>query len=449
MIMSTRPVRHSMPALLIGAVVSLGGVVERASAQSRQVPAPDQSHPVVIHSAMIHTVSGRTIESGYIAFESGRIVDVGAGDPPQLANAEIIDAHGLHVYPGLIAAGTTLGLVETSSVSVTVDHAELGSITPEVRAAVAVNPDSDLIPVTRSNGILTALVVPSGGLIAGRCSLMRLDGWTWEHMAIDPEAGLVINWPRTEVSSRSSSGDSAQRRQIAERLEEIDRVFDEAEAYLAARHADSNMTVDLRFEAMRASINREAPVFTRARSSGQIDSAIAWAVRRGLDLVIVGGHEADRSIPLLKRHNVPVIVTGLHRLPGHRDAAYDAPFTLPAKLREAGVTFAIASGTSPAHERNLNHNAATAVAYGLDKDAALRSVTIDAAEIIGLGETHGSLNVGKSATLIITSGDPLQITTDTLVAFIDGRRIDMGDRHKALYAKYREKYQQLGLLGQE
>ena len=423
-----------------------------AAAQSQQIPAPPQDHPVIIHSATIHTVSGEPIEDdGYVVFDRGVITDVGRGRPPQLPGAEVIDAHGLHIYPGFIAADTTLGLVETQSVQVTVDTTELGRVTPEVRAAVAVNPDSSLIPVARSNGILTGLVFPRGGLVAGRCSTIRLDGWTWEQMAIDAEAGLVVNWPRTEPSRgfsfrRPQSSEAEQRKQIAESLQEIERLFDDAVAYFQARESDLTQATDLRYEAMRSAISGEKPVFVRASSVGQIESAIAWATRRDLRIVIVGGQEADKAIPLILKHDVPVIIAGLHRLPRHRYEPYDSAFTLPAKLHTAGVRFAIASGTSPAHERNLNHNAATAVAFGLARSEALRAVTLSAAEILGLGDTHGSIDVGKAATLIITQGDPLQITTDTLVAFIDGRQIDLGNRQKAMHQKYREKYRQLGLL---
>lgn len=430
------------------ALLAIGICADAAHAQSRVPHAPPQQKPIVVHSTTVHTVSGRTIENGYILFENGVITALGEGSAPLLANAEEINAGGMHVYPGLIGLDTQLGLSETASVSVTIDHTELGRLTPEVRAAVAVNPDSDLIPVTRSNGILTSLIMPRGGLVSGRASIMRLDGWTWEQMAIDPEAGLVVNWPRTEPITAwwMQRSEEEQRREIAEDLESVERVFDEALAYMNAKAHDETRKTDLRYEAMRAAIEGEQPVYIRASSRGQIESAVAWAVRRDMKPVIVGGYEADQVIPLLKKHDVPVIVNGTHRLPSNRHEPYDAPFTLPAKLHEAGVRFAIASGAETAHERHLNHNAATAAAYGLPKDESLKAVTLHAADLIGLGESHGSLEAGKAATLMITTGDPLEITSDVLVAFIDGRRIDLGDRQKALYRKYQEKYRQLGLL---
>ena len=400
---------------------------------------------------MVHTISGPTHDPGYVVLDKGRIAQVGPGLAPNVRGAEVLTADGLHVYPGLNSTDTTLGLVETGAVSVTRDYSEYGSVTPEVWAAVAINPDTDLVPVTRANGILTAMVFPRGGLVPGRGSIIRLDGWTWEQMSIVPDAGLVIEWPRTEpdlrdVWWRETKPEKKQRKDITENLQKIERLFDDAAAYLQSAATDPEQAPDLRYDAMRDVLEGRKPVFVRAGSQGQIESAIAWAARRNLRVVIVGGTEADLAARLLVEHDVPVIITGLHRLPSHRDDPYDRRFNLPARLHEAGVRFAIASGSGSAHERNLNHNAATAVAYGLPREAAIESVTLRAAEIIGLGASHGSIEADKSATLIVTTGDPLQITTDTLIAFIDGRRIDLGNRHKALYEKYREKYRQLGLI---
>jgi imidazolonepropionase-like amidohydrolase len=419
-------------------------------AQSRQIPAPPQDRPVLIEHATIHTVSGETIENGFILFNSGKITRVGPGELPGIGG-ELpvrIDAAGLHVYPGLITVPSSLGLVETASTPVTVDTTETGRVTPEVRAAVAVNPDTELIPVARANGILTACIFPRGGAIAGRASVIRLDGWTWETMAIDPEAGLVVNWPRTEIVTEPwyEKTEEQQRKEMAEDQEALKRVFEDAAAYIKAKDADATTPTDLRFEAMRDVLAGRKPVFISAASQGQIESAIAWAVRNKLKPIIVGGDQADRCVDLLKKHDVPVIVDGLHRLPQRRHSDVDQPFALPAKLHAAGVRFAIGSGSEPAHERNLNHNAATAAAYGLPKDEALKAVTLYPAQILELGDQLGTLEVGRAATLIITTGDPLEITTDTLAAFIDGRQIDLGNRQKFLNDKYREKFRQLGLL---
>lgn len=422
-------------------------------AQSAQVPAPAQSRPVIVENATIHTVTDGVIEDdGYIVFVDGIIEEVGEGEAPDMPNAQRVNAQGLHIFPGLISTETRLGLTETGAVGVTHDYQELGEFVPEVRAAVAINPDSDLIPVTRASGILTAVTFPRGGVISGRPAIIRMDGWTWENMALDTEAGILLNWPRVDpVSSRfrrwrgRGGGDD----RVEEQLEQIDRFFDEVEAYIASKKADTNLATDLRYEAMRPVIAGEKPVFIRANSAGQIESAVAWAVERGVKPIILGGEQADEAIPVLARHSVPVIISGTHNLPARRDDPYDDPFTVPKKLYEAGVKFAIASGAETPHERELNHSAATAAAYGLPKEEALRAVTQSAAEILGLGDTLGSIEPGKAATFIITTGDPLEIVNDTLAAFIDGRNIDLGSRHKRLYAKYLEKYHQLGLIEKE
>ena len=423
------------------------------AAQSAQIPAPPQDKPIVIKNATIHTVTNGTIEApSYLVFENGRITNVGRGEAPRIDGADVIDASDLHVFPGLISSETTLGLTEIGSVDVTQDSRELGDFTPEVRAAVAVNPDTDLIPVTRANGILLGLTFPSGGIISGRCSAIRFDGWTWEDMAIDDTAGLVLNWPRTEpVFSRwggrgrsMSAGDMAER--AKEAINSINEFFDAAERYLAARESDDTVPIDSRYEAMRGYVTGEEPIYVRADSAGQIESAVAWANRRGLRIVIVGGREADEAAPVLAKHQVPVIIGGTHRTPSRRHDNYDTPFTLPKKLHEGGVLFSIGTGGQAAHERNLNHQAATAAAYGLPREEAFKSVTINAAKILGIDEEYGSLESDKSATMIISTGDPLEITSDVLVAFIDGRRIDLGSRHKRLYEKYQEKYRQLGLI---
>ncbi|MCZ6834409.1 MAG: amidohydrolase family protein [Planctomycetota bacterium] len=436
--------------LKLGAILTTMTLGTSSWGQSRQIPAPVQSQPIVIHSATIHTVSGDTIVNGYVAFDQGIITAIGQGSPPNIRNAQLRDATGLHVYPGLIAANTNLGLSETGAVPITHDFNEFGDFTPETRCIIAVNPDTDLIPVTRANGILTAVTSPSGGVIAGRNAIIRLDGWTWEDLAIQAEAGLILSWPSQRgrrfrgFGPRRNPEDRQKR--YREGIERIEQFFEDASAYLKAKDHSDILETDLRFEAMRPFVMGEKPIYVQASSQSQIEEAVAFAQRRSLKIIIVGGFEADRASATLVKNNVPVILNGLHRLPSARHSDYDEPFTLPLRLHEAGVKFCIASGTGSAHERNLNHITATAAAYGLPKLEALRSITLNAAEILGLGDTHGSIETGKTATLIVTTGDPLEITTDVILAYIDGRDIDLGSRHKQLFLKYREKYKQLGLI---
>ncbi len=410
---------------------------------------PVQTAPVAIENATIHPVSGDPIEGGFLTFAEGKITGIGKGPAPRAAGGTVVDASGKHVYPGLVGANTLTGLMEVGAARATIDYAEVGAITPEVRAAVAVNPDSTIIPVTRANGILTVGVLPMGGAIPGRVSVINLEGWTWEEMAVDDDAGVVVNWPnmrpmRGWFVTRSPEEQERDRR---EALAAIDQAFQAAAAYLNAKAADANTPTDLRWEAMRGVFERGDPVFVRADELEQIQSAVAWGVERGLKTVIVGGRDADLCVDLLKRHDVGVIVSGTLRTPKRVDSDYDECYRLPALLEQAGVRWCQASSGGPMdtpHERNLPYHAAMASAFGLSRDAALRSITLSAARMLGVGERLGSLEQGKDATLIITDGDPLEITTHVERAFITGREIDLTNKQRLLDKKYREKYRQIG-----
>ena len=426
-----------------------------AHGQSREIPAPEQEQAIAIVNATIHNppaeIDGteeRIIDRGYVLFKDGRILRVGSGDPGELDGFDLLDADGLHIYPGLVTGPTQIGLVETLQVEATDDRRELDDQHPEVSTWLAINPDSDLLTVARSAGILTALVFPSGGTIGGQPSAIRMDGWTTEDLAIDKSLGVVINWPLIHpVSSRwsrRSRGDQSAR--SAAQIKAINDYFDAAAAWNAAREADPKTPYNARHAALAAVLQGEQPVFIDASRASQIESAVAWAESRGLKVVITGGTAAGSCAPLLAERNVPVMLRGTHRLPLNRHDPPEAPFSTPEELRAAGVLFSIGPGDpDPAHDRGLAHNAATAAAYGLPRGAALRAVTLSPAEIAGLGDELGSIERDKAATLLVTTGDPLEITSDILVAFVDGRRIDLDDRQKTLVRKYREKYRQLGL----
>jgi hypothetical protein len=246
------------------------------------------------------------------------------------------------------------------------------------------------------------------------------------------------------ISARwMQQSDSEQMEESRRAYASIDDAFKAAEAYLKAKAADPSLPTDLRWEAMRGVLGEEQlPVFIAAADVDQITTAVMWALERKLRPVIVGGRDAEQCADLLKRHNVPVIITGTHTFPKRADAAYDDPFTLPARLHKAGVKFCIASADRTAHERNLPYNAATAAAYGLDPEAALKAVTLWPAEILGIDAEVGSLEVGKAATLILTDGNPLEVRSNAQLAFIDGREIDLGNKQTVLAEKYREKYRQ-------
>ena len=413
---------------------------------SDQLPAPPQSGPVVLRGATIHPVSGPEVPAGEIVFEHGKITGVGRGLPlPD--GAKIVDVTGKHVYPGLISAHTVLGLTEVQSVRGSTDLVEAGAVNPDARAQVAINPDSELLPVARSNGILTALAVPKsdGGLISGLSTLIALDGWTWESMTVEAEVGLHVFWPELTINKdpRFPVTPDDQQKTIDAKRRQLQDTFDTARAYRKAVETGSNASVDVRFAAMLPVLKGDLPMFVHARDLRQIEAAVRWAADEHLKMVLVGGQDAWRVTALLKEHDVPVIVSPVNALPLRRWEGYDTAYANPGKLQAAGVRFCIANDGSDfeaAHDRNLPYQAAQAAAHGLPRDEALRSVTLYPAQILGVGERLGSLEAGKDATLIVTTGDPLEIATQVEAAYIDGRPVDLSSRQTRLYDKYKRKY---------
>ncbi|CUU06236.1 Imidazolonepropionase [Candidatus Kryptobacter tengchongensis] len=419
------------------------------------IPGKPQNKPIALIGGTIHTITNGTIEGGIVLFDKGKIVAVGKNvNIPK--DAEIIDISGKHVYPGLINAFTTIGLVEIGAVRATRDVTEVGLINPNVRAEIAFNPDSEHPPVTRSNGITTVLVVPTGELIAGQSALMMLDGWTWEEMTLKAPVGLHIYWPR--MVQPSGPGFALARRspeeirkEVEKRLQLIRETFQKARAYKKAKESETQKGIpyhdtDLKYEAMIPVLEGKVPVFIHANSSKEILSAIEWAESEGLKIVIVGGNDAWKIADVLKAKNIPIILTNIHRLPSKTDSEYDEPFTVAYKLYKAGVKFCIAGEGGYYNERNLPYQAATCVAFGLPKEEALKAITIYPAEILGVADKVGSIEPGKDATLIVTTGDPLEIPTQVIYEFIQGRKVDLSNRQVKLYEKYVEKYRRLELL---
>lgn len=432
------------------ATIAVSACALGAAAQDLGHKAGPQSTPIAIVNASVHPVSSPSIDRGFVFFEDGRIVEVGAGDRVFPEGTRVIDADGMQVWPGLIAPVTELGLVGMFAVRQSRDFNEVGQFTPEARAAVATNPDSTIIPVTRSNGILTYGAFPTDGAAPGTASVMRTDGWTSDSMALLPDAGVIINWPSMRPSQDwwADEPDAEQRERIRERLDMIDTFFQQAVSYRdGARPA-----TDLRFEAAMISLPGAdgseplRPTFINANDVDQINAAVVWAVGMGMRPVIVGGRDAMLCAELLAAHDVPVILGGTQRFPKRADMPHDDPYTLPQRLTEAGVRWCMASSDRTAHERNLPYNAAKSVAFGLSIDNAMRGLTLSTAEILEVDAEIGSLDSGKAATLIIADGNPLEVTTETIAAFIDGRQIDIGNKQTELAEKYREKYRQTGMI---
>jgi len=411
-----------------------------AAAQDLTPRAAPQDGPIAIVHGTVHPVSGPAFDDGFVLFDKGVITEVGRGTPP--GSPRVVDAKGKHVYPGWIAAYTNLGLTEIGAVRATQDDREVGDVTPEVRAAVAVNPDSTLIPVARRNGVLAFASFPNGGLVPGRASVLAVEGWTWEEMAIEADAGLVVDWPapRPPPSRGEEKDDEKAMAEVRKNRERLEQAFADAQAYAAARAADPATPEDVRYDAMRAALEGKKPVFLLADDYDQIAGALAFASRWKLKPVIVGGRDAWLLADEIKAANASVIVDGVHNFPKRSDSDYDEGFKLPSRLEAAGISWCLASGEGASNERNLPYAAGRAVAYGLPRDAAIRAITLYAARILGVDARLGSIEKGKDATLIVVNGDPLEIPTDVTLAYVGGRAIDLSSKQSKLYEKYRAKY---------
>lgn len=435
-------VEVSLVKILLVAVLLCSALAVDGVSANDQIPGAAQSQPILVRGATVHCVDTATLQHASVLFDAGRIVAVGS-DVVVPAGARIIDATGKHVYPGLIESMTDLGLREILAVDVTVDSREWGDRNPNSRAWVAVNPDSELIPVARAGGVLVAHVSPGGPVVRGQSAVMQLDGWTAKEMNLRAPSGLCVNWDSLPAHR---DDDAKQPQQRDEQLRELERWFDEAARYGEARQAGRIADVtDLRLESLLPVLRGEVPMFAEANRLASIESAVAFAAVRRIKLVIYGGYDAADCAELLKRYHVPVIIAGTYRLPLHRDDPYDAAYTLPARLHRAGVEFAIA-GEAPhypggsSNTRNLVYHAANAVAYGLDRDEAIKSVTFSAAKILGVDDRLGSITVDKDATLLIADGDLLETETNLTAAFIQGRAVDLSSKHTMLYQKYQQKY---------
>jgi imidazolonepropionase-like amidohydrolase len=413
-----------------------------------EIPGAPQEGPIALVGGTIYPVSKAPIEQGTLLFDQGRIAAVGrkVKIPP---GAKRIDVRGRRVYPGLINAYSQLGLVEIGAVRATRDYAETGKINPNVKAEVAVNPDSQLIPVTRSGGVLLALTAPTGGLISGSSALVQLDGWTWEEMTLKAPVGMHVQWPRTSPAAdwkQSESKEEDVRKARDEAFALLEQTFADARRYRKARSAGNAEAaphpLDTRWEAMLPVLDGKLPLVVAADEIQQIQAAVAFAQRENVGLIFYGGYDAPHCAPLLKKHRVPVIVSTLDRLPRRRGDAYDAAYSLPGRLHAAGIEFCIASQNT-SNARNLPYQAAMAAGYGLSPEEALKAITLYPARILGADDRVGSLEVGKDATLIVTDGDPLQTPTHVEAAFIQGRQVDLDNRHKRLWRKYEEKYRRL------
>lgn len=401
-----------------------------------------------ITNARIVTVSGAVIENGTVLIQDGRIAAVGANISIP-SNAEKIDGKGLSVYPGMIDAGTNLGLAEIPlGVNASVDVAEVGDMNANAKAITGINPHSSHVNVTRVNGITTVMSMPVGGVIAGQSAVINLWGATQADMAVVPTFGLVINFPR--ISTFSGFGqpqiefsEAIKRRD--QRLEDLKKIFKDAESYARVKDAyekDKTLPLpqtDLRLEAMIPYIRGEKPVIFTAERERDIRGVIKFVEDTKVKGIVLGGQEAWKAADGLKKNNIAVIYTNIYNLPVRDDDAYDYLFEAPSKLQQAGVKFAISTGNDGAEVRDLPYHAGLAGAYGLSKDEALKSVTLYPAQILGVSDKLGSVEQGKIANLVVTDGDLLEPRTNIKYLFINGRLIPLTSRHTELYEQFKDR----------
>lgn len=414
-------------------------------------PAPIGAAPIALRNGTIHEMTGRAPYVGTLVIDGDRILAVGPSVTPP-ADARVVDATGLHVYPGLIDAGTSLGLTEIGAVRATVDHQEIGEINPNARTEVAVNPDSELLPVARVNGVTSAIVAPRGGLIAGTSALMHTDGWTWEDMTIRAPLALHLNWPGKPGFSPWGGGPPGADPDMAGKAEEererkielIRDAFADARAYRTARAAMDRNGVphhdfEPKWEAMLPVLDGRIPVVVSVRWAEDIKSVVEWAEAEKVRLILSGADDADPVIDLLREKKVPVVLESVFDFPPRRYMAYDMSFGLAGRLHAAGIPFCFSMGSEASNSRNLPYSAAMAVAFGLPADAALDGLTAAPARIFGVADRVGTLAPGLEADLLVTDGSPLELRTQVRHVFIDGREVPLTSRHTRLYEKYRNR----------
>jgi imidazolonepropionase-like amidohydrolase len=410
------------------------------------VPAAKQDKAVLLKNGDLYTITNGIQESTDILFENGKITKIGKNLTAP-AGAETIDVSGKHVYPGLIASYTQIGLTEIGAVNASNDYNEIGNYTPEVNAAVAYNADSEIIPVVRAHGITHAFVYPSGGTIPGRGSFVQLDAWTNEDATIVKDAGLLLSWPRMSVISAwwMQLTPEKQKEEIIKNLKELHDFFAKAKSYADLKKAKKLDFKDQRMEAMYDYITGAKKVFVSASSFKEIEAAVNLIKKYQLNAVLVDAADALKAVDLIKEANIPIILKMTLSVPNHEDEAYSQFYELPSLLAKNGIPFVLSGagrgmlGQSWGNS-NLAFSAGHAVGFGLSKEKALESITLTAAKVFGVEKELGSLEVGKEATIVVSKGDILDpLTHKVLLEFINGRKVDLDNRHKRLYSKFKQK----------
>lgn len=428
-------------------VLAAGAPLATASAQLGSYnPEPGPRETVAIRGAHLFPVTSPEIVNGTIVISDGKIIAIGS-DVSVPSGARVIDGTGLSVYPGMMDASTEMGLAEiTQGAAATVDNSETGNWNPNVQAIWGIDPHSAHIGVTRVVGITHVISSPGGGILAGQSALINLAGFTAPGMAVVPRIATVIELPGSGRGRGRFGGPAANADAGGmSPLDSLKQMLDDARAYQVAVDAyakDNTLprpTTDLALASLGAALAGEMPVIFPAQSVSQIKEVVKFAEEQKLKPIVIGGRDAWRMTDYLVEHKVPIIYTNTLGFPTYEDDGYDAAYAAPAKLRAAGVTFAISSGEENPDVRNLPYNAGMAAAFGLSREDALKSVTLWPAEIFGVADRLGSLEVGKIANIVVTTGDMLEARTDTRYLFIDGRNVPLATKHTELYDTFKDR----------
>lgn len=402
---------------------------------------------ILFLNAYLHTGTGDVIQSASVGIRGGRFELIKntltyKHDPRKWDT--IIDLDGQHMYPGLVAPNSTLGLTEIDAVRATRDFDEVGEINPHIRSLIAYNVESDVIATVRSNGVLISQVTPRGGVISGSSSVMHLDGWNWEDAAVSTDEGIHVNWPSFFRPNRGAvnSQDEDKRKEAYEKhKKEIMTFFEQAKAYAEMPRQEHP---DLRFEAMKGIFKGDKRVYFHAEELQQLLDVIEFSQHFRFDHpVIIGGYDSYLIIPQLRDAKIPVMLPRVHSLPENEHDPVDLPYKLPFLLKEGGILFCLQNeGDMEAmNARNIPFLAGHTIGYGLTEEEALRSVSLSACEILGIDKNYGSIELGKVATIFISKGPALDMRTNHVtMALMDGEWVNLDDRQKALYEKYTEKY---------
>ena len=409
---------------------------------AQQTPAANQNKSVLIKGVTLHIGNGSVLENAELGMANGKIVEVGALGSSQNNYDTTIDASGKHLYPGFIAANSTVGMVEIDAIRPTNDLNEIGTFLPHIRTIIAYNAESKVVESLRPNGILTAQIVPTRGRIAGSSSVVQLDAWNWEDASLKTDEGIHLYWPRSYRRGNSSKGEDPlvyDQKNYTKQVEELKQYLIRAKTFQAGEKQKN-----LPHAALAGAFSGTQQVYLHAKEKRQILDGIDLLKKQGIQrIVLVGGDDAHLTLPYLKEHSIPVIVSRPHRLPNTADEDVKLPFKMAKLLMDAGliITIDVSGRMERMNTRNLPFYAGSFAAYGVEKEKAVEMITLNAAKILGIDNRLGSLEVGKDATLFIAEGDALDMRTNQLShAFIQGREISLETHQTELWKRYMEKF---------